>query len=188
MSKIILPGQDVKIDALIGVDPIWYEKLLAINKLVDALNTGNLAGLIADGGYSKGTWTPTLTFATPGNLAVTYNAITGGVWTKIGRLVSASFVLQTASFTFTTASGNLLVRGWPFTPNAANANYRAYAPLTFQGITKAGYGTMVGALLGNSTDMQVLASGSGQAVANVAATDTPTGGTVILGGVVNFIV
>ena len=27
MSKIVLPGQDVRVDTLGGVDPIWYEKL-----------------------------------------------------------------------------------------------------------------------------------------------------------------
>lgn len=137
--------------------------------------------------YEEGTWTPVITFATPGDLAVVYS-LRSAYYTKIGRLVSLSFAMVTSTFTHTTASGGLLITGLPFTPITTDANYRAYAPILYSGITKAGYAAFSSALIGNSSSIQVLASGSGVAVAAVATTDMPTGGTVALGGSVNYVV
>lgn len=136
--------------------------------------------------YEEGTWTPVLTFATPGNLAVTYS-LQNGYYTKIGRLVSISFVMVTSAFTWTTASGQLFVNGLPFTP-VNDANYRAYAPIIYSGVTKAGYASIVSALIGNNAQIQFLASGSGVAIAAVNAADMPTGGTVVIGGNTVFVV
>jgi hypothetical protein len=137
--------------------------------------------------YEEGTWTPAITFDTPGNLSVAYQ-LRNAYYTKIGRLVSVSFAMLTSTFTHTTASGNLLITGLPFTPITTDVNYRAYAPVLYTGITKAGYSTVLSALIGNSPSVQVLASGSGVAVANVTVSDVPTGGTAGLGGSVNYVV
>lgn len=137
--------------------------------------------------YEEGTWTPVITFATPGDLSVAYS-LRSGYYTKIGRLVSLSFAMVTSTFTHTTASGNLLITGMPFTPITTDANYRAYAPVLYSGITKAGYAAFSSALIGNSASIQVLASGSGVAVSNVVPADMPTAGTVALGGSVNYVV
>jgi hypothetical protein len=136
--------------------------------------------------YEEGTWTPTFTFATAGDLAKTFS-IQNAYYTKIGRLVSVSFAMVTSAFTHTTASGNLLITGLPFTA-VNDANYRAYAPLLFQGITKAGYTQVMAEMNGNTSQFFVQASGSGVNASNVTASNMPTGGTVILAGLVNYVV
>jgi hypothetical protein len=136
--------------------------------------------------YEEGTWTPTFTFATAGDLAKTFS-IQNAYYTKIGRLVSVSFAMVTSAFTHTTASGNLLITGLPFTA-VNDANYRAYAPLLFQGITKAGYTQVMAEMNGNTSQFLVQACGSGVNVSNVTAADMPTGGTVVLAGLVNYVV
>lgn len=78
-------------------------------------------GLSFDGGtnvldeYEEGSWSPTVTCATPGDLGVSYTAQTGR-YTRIGRLVVVYFRLRYTP-TFTTASGELRLTGLPFTPS-----------------------------------------------------------------------
>lgn len=136
--------------------------------------------------YEEGTWTPVLTFATPGDLSVAYSQ-RNAYYTKIGRLVTISFVVLTSSFTYTTASGNLLLTGLPFTA-VNDAGYRAYAPLSFQGINKASYTSTIAALVGNTTQFLILACGMGQPVANVVAADAASGGTVAIAGSISYVV
>src|SRR3990167_7149776 len=57
-------------------------------------------------------WTPALTFATPGDVAATYNAQTGSYF-RIGPVVFFWIDLVLATFTHTTASGNLRIAGLP---------------------------------------------------------------------------
>lgn len=119
------------------------------------------------------TWTPVLTFATPGDLAVAYSA-QSGYYIKVGRLVVTFFELLTSSFTHTTASGNLQITGFPFVNDgliAVNADTR------WGGITKASY-TDVSAVMASGAQLITFqAYGSGQTPSNVTASDTPTGGT-----------
>lgn len=136
--------------------------------------------------YEEGTWTPTVTFSTPGNLSVAYS-LQNAYYTKIGRFVSANFAFVTSTFTYTTASGNLLVNGLPF-PAVNDVSYRSYAPLNFQGISRASYTGVFGALVGNTSQLLVLANGMGQPIVNVTNSDVASGGTVILGGVLNYVV
>lgn len=135
--------------------------------------------------YEEGTWTPTVTFATPGNLAVTYSQ-RNAYYTKVGRLVSASLVIVTSAFTYTTASGALEITGLPFTA-VNDANYIAYMPLIFGGINKAGYTGVYGAVFGNASQLLVFASGMGSAAVGVTTADVASGGTVVLGGVLNYV-
>jgi hypothetical protein len=100
-----------------------------------------------------------------------------GTYTKVGRQVSVSYAVLTSAFTHTTASGNLNVTGAPFT--AGNAT-QFFGSCAFSGITKAGYGSISPRLVANAI-FDFIASGSGVAFSNVATTDTPTGGTILLG-------
>mgnify|MGYP000443961182 CR=1 FL=1 len=127
--------------------------------------------------YEEGTWTPVVTFATPGDLSVAYSAQIGH-YTKIGRLVYVEFNVVTSTFTHTTASGNLTVTGLPFTSSGTNR----CCGLNWSGITKAGYTSVVSLLGTGATSFIFSASGSGVAASNVAVADVPTGGTVILRG------
>ena len=63
--------------------------------------------------YEEGTWTPTLTFATPGTLNVVYTTRTAR-YTKIGRVVASHFIVATSTFTLGTATGQMFVTGLPF--------------------------------------------------------------------------
>lgn len=69
--------------------------------------------------YEEGTWTPTLTFVTAGNLVVAYTTRIG-TYTKIGDLVNLMVDVFTSTFTHTTASGFLQITGVPFSPTVAN--------------------------------------------------------------------
>jgi hypothetical protein len=66
--------------------------------------------------YIEDTWTPTITFATPGDVSVSYGSRSGNR-RKIGSLVFIDFTV-TFTPTFTTASGALLIGG--FTDAAAS--------------------------------------------------------------------
>lgn len=127
-----------------------------------------------------GTWTPAITFATPGNLSVAYSTQLGN-YIKIGRLVVLNFFITTSSFTHTTASGNLNITGVPYQSDLA-AGLQANGSLRFQGITKANYTQYTPQITAGSTTVSITAGGSGQAVASVQTGDVPTGGTVNLAG------
>ena len=131
--------------------------------------------------YGEGTWTPVLTCATPGNLAVTYNFQTGK-WSRIGNRVSLDILMTTTSFTWSTASGNVSITGLPFTPvsNAVGAG-----ALDWGGITKAGY-TQVGFEALITPELRLVAAGSGVTSAIITISDLPSGGTIILRGSISY--
>lgn len=138
------------------------------------------------GAYSEGTWTPVLTFATPGDLSVAYAANSQvGTYIKIGKLVIAAFNIATSTFTHTTASGALQVSGLPFASKNV-AGDRHIAACWWSGITKASYTSIVADLSVGTTTMGFVASGSGVGSGAVAVADVPTGGTVILRAVVVY--
>jgi len=82
---------------------------------VAAATSINFGGSALSAYVSVGSWTPTFTFATPGNLSVVYTTATGN-YTQIGSIVFVNFVLE-CSATFSTASGNAYIQGLPFSAN-----------------------------------------------------------------------
>ena len=129
--------------------------------------------------YEEGTWTPTITFATPGNLAVTYSAQTGR-YTKIGRQVFYEVRLITSSFTHTTASGILTLAGLPFAAAATGLSAGACA---LGGYTKAGFTQIFLETAATVSAFAFLATGSAVSPASLTTNDMPTAGTVtIVGG------
>jgi hypothetical protein len=128
--------------------------------------------------YEEGTWTPSLTFVTPGTLVVGYTLQAGG-YTKIGRSVNVCMGIITNSYTLGTASGNMRITGLPFAPN--NATNQCNASLSFQGINKATYTSLAWvAINALGTATEVIASGMGVARANIVTTDTASGTQVTL--------
>lgn len=134
--------------------------------------------------YEEGTFVPVLTFVTPGNLAVAYT-FQSGAYTKIGRQVFGNFLIVTSSFTHTTASGALLVTGFPFANGAVTASS---FQVDWGGITKAGYTQISGSIANGATQATFVASGSGLARASLSTADTPTGGTIVLTGTFSYFV
>lgn len=131
--------------------------------------------------YEEGTWTPLITFATPGNLSVSYINQTG-VYNKIGRVVQLQFTVITSSFTHNTAAGNLLISGAPFSASTA----RGYGGQEWRGITKSGYTDVSARMNVGASAIDFVASASGLTPSNVSAADVPSGGTVDLRGFVSF--
>ena len=64
--------------------------------------------------YGEGTFTPGLTFATPGTLATAAGASNSGSYTRIGNLVQYNIDLDLSTLTLGTASGELRITGLPF--------------------------------------------------------------------------
>lgn len=132
------------------------------------------------------TWTPVLTFITPGNLSVVYTTQVGR-FIRIGRQVTVQFHVVTSTFTHTTASGSVLITGLPYV--SANTTGLTYAgALHWQGITNANLTHISTRIEPNESRVRIQGTGSGVALTSIAATDMPTGGTVILrGGITYFI-
>ena len=125
-------------------------------------------------------WTPTLTFATPGNLSVVYSTRVGEV-IQTENEIRALFRIVTSTFTHTTAAGDLQVTGLPYLANA-DTGYTRDGNCVWSGITKAGYTQISCSVSAGSGTILFSASGSGVAVTTVGAGDMPTTGTVVLRG------
>lgn len=125
-------------------------------------------------------WTPDLSFATAGDLSVTYSTQQGS-YTQHGRLIVADFSLITSAFTHTTASGNARINGLPFAATP-DTGYAAAGTCIWAGITKANYTQVVPFIFASAQRMNLVGSGSGQAAAILTASDFPTGGSVQLRG------
>ena len=128
--------------------------------------------------YEEGTWTPVLTFATPGNVVIVLSTAVG-VYRKIGSQVFVTCDAVTSTFTHTTASGNFQITGLPFT-SANTSGQTHHGACSIQGVTKAGYTSFTAALAANSSAAILVANGSGQNESAVTASDMPTGGSVIV--------
>jgi len=74
--------------------------------------------LLAD--YEEGTWSPTLEAENGSFGTITYNALNGGRYTKIGNVVHIQALLYTDSVAVGTASLELRIAGLPFTAVASS--------------------------------------------------------------------
>lgn len=126
--------------------------------------------------YEEGSFTPTITFDTAGDLNVVYSTQTG-FYTKIGRQVFFSINIQTSTFTHSTASGNLNIL-WPSGPTCGTNN--TPASVIWQGIIGVGPDITAQVASGTSTTLNLLASSSGDNITVVSAGFMPSAGTVIL--------
>lgn len=123
-----------------------------------------------------GTWTPEVTFDTPGDLNVAYTTQIGN-YTRIGNSIRATFNITTSTFTHSTASGNLRVAGLP---EAASGTATVTGALLWGGITKASYTQIVARVASGDDYVRFTGSGSGVAASNIAVADTTSGGTLRL--------
>lgn len=126
-------------------------------------------------------WMPVLTFATPGDLAVTYANQLGRYAKLSSNLVLVQFSVSTSLFTFTTASGNFQISGLPFMSQNTNLLIPR-GGLSFGGINKVGFSQVALGMAVNTSALIFNASGMGVTAGPVTAADTPSGGTVVLTG------
>lgn len=127
-------------------------------------------------GQVENTFTPALTFATPGDLAVTA-AVAEGYWRLVGKMLFGKVVYQTSAFTHSTASGDMRITGLPFTA-LSTANRRGMGSGSVRGITKANFTQFTPIVVQGTTYLNIRASGSGQVDAAITTADMPSGGTV----------
>lgn len=118
-------------------------------------------------------FTPTVTFAVPGDLSVAYATQIGRAW-KQGPSVQFMIAL-TFTPTHTTASGNFIIEGLPYTADSATAGY----PVTVQSSSNMTWPagcTQLSAQVANGT-AQILLSGMGSATAraNLTTANMATG-------------
>ncbi|MEY3186388.1 MAG: hypothetical protein RL675_207 [Bacteroidota bacterium] len=130
-------------------------------------------GVASNDHYEESTFTPTITFTTPGDLTAVYNVQTGR-YTRIGDRVFYNIVISATTFTHTTASGNLRINGLPYTAANVSDNY-ASGSCSFQGYTAAGYTSVSCMSLPNNTSLELIANGSGVVRKVLAAADVPSG-------------
>ena len=69
--------------------------------------------------YDEGTWVPVFALTTPGTASFGTYAWQQGYYTRIGRVVTVSFFLNSGTFTLGTGSGTVVVNGLPFSASAA---------------------------------------------------------------------
>lgn len=125
-------------------------------------------------GSESGTFTPTLTFATPGDLSVAYTTRVGR-YTKVGNRITIDVNIVTSSFTWTTAASYMRVTGIPY-PSATSSGAQSKGAMNVSGLTKAGYTNFVASLEDtNNAGVAFYASGSGVASGTVNAADMPSG-------------
>lgn len=139
-------------------------------KFPAAQNPSSDANTLDD--YEKGTFTPGLTFAAPGDVSFTAGTAIGA-YVKIGAAVTICFN-RISQVTYTTAAGNLQFTGLPFASYNTTGLYFT-GGLRWQGITKASYTDISPSLGPNALIGNFNASGSGQTRAPVTTADVPTG-------------
>jgi len=83
---------------------------------VAAFGSGNVAL------GEEGTWTPDLTFVTPGTQTFVKDPSSFGVYTKIGTRVFCDMFLYYTTFTWTGASGSAKITGLPYAVSATNGS------------------------------------------------------------------
>jgi hypothetical protein len=139
-----------------------------------AVQVANAGANVLDD-YEEGTWTPAVTFATPGDVAVAAYAAQQGRYTKVGRAVhwQVNVQITAGNLTWTTASGALRISGLPFTPGGANGI--AMSGGICRGWTKANF-THIGVNpVAGQSYIEVWAHGSGQTPTQLVAAEFTTG-------------
>lgn len=151
-------------------------KKAAISSLANIALSGAGVDLVTNGVA----WTPTITFAVPGDLALTYAVRVGRYYPISSNLMLVLFTVSTASFNYTTASGNLQVTGLPFSQGTP-VGILSRGTMTFGGINKIGY-SQVTPVLTAATPNIFTFNGNGMNVppSVVSTVDVPSGGMVAL--------
>jgi hypothetical protein len=150
--------------------------------------TTKFAAELADG--SKGhvlhsalaiysTFTPVFTFATPGDLAITYSSQVG-TYRRIGNLVEARINLAMTTFTHTTASGAASISGLPFTSRNVTNDFAygigQWTGVTFASASVLGATALTFRIAPNASSVALVASGSAISGGPLQVTDVPTAG------------
>lgn len=184
--KLLCNSGTVYIDDLVGYHGNGYQEAVggeggvAFSGLADFSTHGILLPRSVLG------WTPVITFTTPGNLNVVYTTQIGS-WHQVStKLYCLTFRIVTSTFTHTTASGSFRITGIPKAGQNTDANLFEGGAVSVRGYTKANFTQIYGYVAPGSTRIQLWASGSGQAAAQMTTADFPTGGTIDIAGTIFY--
>lgn len=132
-------------------------------------------------------WTPVFTFATPGNLSVSY-ATQVGSYVKVGNVIYVTFSLVCTP-TFSTASGNFQITGLPVASNSTAGNV-AVGSLYMQGTYTwpVGSTTIVTTNAAGTSIIGVEASGIATAGASLTTASFTTTSAVTLIGSLTYLI
>jgi hypothetical protein len=130
------------------------------------------------------TWTPVFTFATLGNLSVSYS-VQVGTYSRIGNMVFVNFSM-TCTPTFTTSSGNMQITGLPFT-SSNTANNQSQGAI-YLNLTTFGTGYTMATLTQppNTSYLEIIISGSTATTYVLAAANITTGNQINFSGSVHY--
>ncbi|WP_201269937.1 hypothetical protein [Sinorhizobium meliloti] len=133
---VVVSGLDSQVNTGYGVEVTARQDgaspYATIKSKISGMVAGNTAGgvsinsnVLSDADFvddteEEGTFTPSLTFATPGDLSLG-SVTASGVWKRKGRYVKVESNF-TGTPTFTTASGNLRLTALPFAAASGNGN------------------------------------------------------------------
>lgn len=121
----------------------------------------------------RGVWTPGITFATPGDLSVTYSTQLGD-YIKSGDQVTIWGRIVTSAFTYTTSAGNFEITGVPF-PSSAIAITR-YGSAVVNNLTFTAGKSQVNVGINASASVLILTqTGSGATITVTGTASFPTG-------------
>jgi len=139
----------------------------------------------ANSGFTA--WTPVFTFATPGNLSVSY-ATQVGSYVKVGNHYTVTFSLVCTP-TFSTASGNFQITGLPVASNSTAGNV-AVGSLYMQGTYTwpVGSTTIVTTNAAGTSIIGVQASGIATAAASLTTASFTTTSAVTLIGTLTYLI
>lgn len=134
----------------------------------------------------SGTFTPTFTFATPGDLAVVYTAQTGRF--ILFEDFCVFFLNLAFTPTFTTAAGNAVIGGFPFAFNANSIRNMSVASINNKFVWTALYTMLVPIPTNGASDCQIRQMGSAQNAAFFTIANLTSGAahTMLLVGMYNI--
>lgn len=165
-----------------GIDDDWA------NRLEDShgVHLAELQRGITDAETIMRPWTPAVSFTTPGDLSVAYT-FRDGLYIRQGRNYRLWGNLKTSAFTFTTATGSLLITGIPRAVSAYSSFYQPVGSCTWSGITlPAGYTQVNPIGSSGATTLTFQASGSASALLQITTTHAPTTSTLNLRFQIDF--
>lgn len=121
--------------------------------------------------YDEGTFTPTTTFSTPGDLSVVYTQQIGQ-YTRIGNIVHINVYLAWTP-TYTTASSSLTIGGLPFTPSQTGGAEFVSGNLDKSAFTLNAGGTAFSAMIAGGV-MYLVSGGTGVASTVLTTANFPS--------------
>lgn len=122
--------------------------------------------------YEESSFTPTVTFSTPGDVSISYSSRSGD-YTRIGDLIYANVVMIFTP-TYTTASGDLRIASFPFVADSTQGGITLYSKTIAMPFPASC--TYVTPVIASANSYVVLrAFGSAVSQANCGTTEFPSG-------------